>query len=62
MNHAQIKHLEVNLHFVREHVQWGDIVVPHVSSTQQLIDIILSFAYVEDLEFKICGLAIPWSF
>lgn len=38
-NRAQTKHLEVDLHFVRERVAWGDIKVNFVSSSDQVADI-----------------------
>ena len=39
VNHARTKHLEVDLHFVRERVQWGDVLICHISTQQQLADI-----------------------
>ena len=39
VNHARTKHLEVDLHFVRERVHWGDIQIRHISSHSQLADI-----------------------
>ena len=39
INHACTKHLEVDLHFVHERVQWGDILVRHVSTQHQIADI-----------------------
>ena len=39
VNHVRTKHLEVDLHFVRERVRWGDIFIRHISTHSQLADI-----------------------
>ena len=39
VNYACTKHLEVDLHFVRKRVQWGDILLRHVVAQEQLTDI-----------------------
>jgi hypothetical protein len=37
--HQRTKHVEINLHFIREHVTVGDVRVLHVSMTSQFADI-----------------------
>jgi hypothetical protein len=39
IQHQRIKHVEIDLHFVREHVTIGDVHVLHVSTTSQFTDI-----------------------
>ena len=39
INHARTKNLEVDLHFVRERVYWGDILARHVTAHEQIADI-----------------------
>jgi hypothetical protein len=39
IQHQCTKHVEIDLHFVREHVVIGDVYVLHVPTTSQFIDI-----------------------
>jgi hypothetical protein len=39
VQHQCIKHVEIDLHFVRERVAIGDICVLHVPTTSQFVDI-----------------------
>jgi hypothetical protein len=39
IKHQRIKHVEIGLHFMREHVAIGDVHVLHVSMTSQFVDI-----------------------
>ncbi|PKA47126.1 Retrovirus-related Pol polyprotein from transposon TNT 1-94 [Apostasia shenzhenica] len=39
INHSRTKHIEVKLHFIRYHVARGDIVLEHVGSKANLVDI-----------------------
>jgi hypothetical protein len=38
--HSRMKHLQIDYHFVRERVIKGDLLVQHVSSTDQFADIL----------------------
>lgn len=40
INHARAKHLEADLHFIRERVSWGDISVKFIPSSDQLANIL----------------------
>ena len=39
IHHQSTKHIEMNIHFVREKVQRGDVRVLHVPSRYQIVDI-----------------------
>jgi len=39
VHHERTKHIELDIHFVREHVQLGDLCVLHVLTREQYIDI-----------------------
>jgi len=39
--HSRMKHLQIDYHFVRERVIKGDLLVQHVSSTDQFADILI---------------------
>jgi hypothetical protein len=39
VQHQRTKHVETDLHFVRDHVAVGDVRVLHVSTTSQFADI-----------------------
>jgi hypothetical protein len=39
IQHQRTKHVEIDLHFVREGVVVGDVCVLHVSTTSQFVDI-----------------------
>lgn len=39
IHHYRSKHISVDHHFVREHVQHGDLAVWHVNTKKQLADI-----------------------
>jgi len=39
MQHQRTKHVEIDLHFVRDHVAIGDVRVLHVPTTSQFADI-----------------------
>ena len=38
--HSRTKHIELDLHFVREHVANKELVIEHVSSLDQLVDVL----------------------
>uniref|UniRef100_A0A5B6ZA39 Uncharacterized protein n=1 Tax=Davidia involucrata TaxID=16924 RepID=A0A5B6ZA39_DAVIN len=62
VNHARIKHIEIDLHFVREHVSWGSHHVQHISTHEQLADIFTkglpSFKFM-DFRSNLCVLPHP---
>lgn len=37
--HSRTKHIEIHHHFLRDHVEKGDVVFEHVDSKNQLVDI-----------------------
>ena len=37
--HSRTKHIEVQYHFIREHVQNGDVDIQYISTNRQLSDI-----------------------
>ena len=39
VHHSRTKHIEIQYHFLRDHVLKGDIVISHVKSEDQLADI-----------------------
>jgi hypothetical protein len=39
VQHQRTKHVEIDLHFVRDRVAVGDVRVPHVLTTSQFADI-----------------------
>jgi hypothetical protein len=39
MQHSRTKHIEVHHHFIRDHVEKGDIDLKHVRTDKQLADI-----------------------
>jgi hypothetical protein len=39
MQHQRTKHVEIDLHFVREKVSLGEVIVTHIPSSLQLADI-----------------------
>jgi hypothetical protein len=52
VQHQRTKHVEINLHFVRERVAVGDVHVLHVSTTSQFADIFTKgLAYLVFSEF-----------
>jgi hypothetical protein len=54
--HSRMKHISLDYHFVREQVQAGKLQVSHVSTKDQLADILtkpLATAKFEDLRDKI---------
>jgi hypothetical protein len=52
VQHQRTKHVEINLHFVHEHVAVGDVHVLHVSTTSQFADIFTKgLAYLVFSEF-----------
>jgi hypothetical protein len=52
VQHQRTKHVEINLHFVRERVAVGDVHVLHVSTTSQFADIFTKgLTYLVFLEF-----------
>ena len=58
--HARTKHIEVDYHFVREHVLQHDLQVKFVSSQDQLVDLL-----TKDLTsplFHLLSSKIMWSF
>lgn len=40
VQHSRIKHLETDVHFVREHVQKGDFVVQYIPTQDQVADVL----------------------
>ena len=41
MQHSRTKHIEIRHHFLRDHVQKGDITLEFVSTKDQLADIFI---------------------
>ena len=41
MQHAKTKHIEIRHHFIREHVEKGDIELSYVPTKDQLSDIFM---------------------
>jgi hypothetical protein len=41
VQHQRIKHIEIDVHFVREHIAVRDVRVLHVSTTSQFTDIFI---------------------
>jgi hypothetical protein len=39
VNHSHTKHIDIWHHFLRDHPQRGDIIIHHVSTHNQLVDI-----------------------
>jgi hypothetical protein len=39
IQHQRTKHVKIDLHFMRECVAIGDVLIPHVSMTSQFMDI-----------------------
>lgn len=39
MLHSRTKHIETRHHFLRDHVEKGDLIFEHVDSKNQLVDI-----------------------
>lgn len=39
MLHSRTKHIEIRHHFLRDHVERGDVIFKHVDSKNQLVDI-----------------------
>jgi hypothetical protein len=39
IKHSRTKHIDIRHHFLRDHQQWGDIDVCHISTKNQLADI-----------------------
>jgi hypothetical protein len=37
--HSRIKHIDIRHHFLRDHVIKGDIVISHIGTNDQLVDI-----------------------
>jgi hypothetical protein len=37
--HGRVKHIKVRYHFLRDHVEKGDIVMEYIDTTRQLVDI-----------------------
>ena len=38
-DHTRTKHIDIRYHFLRDHVEKGDIDIPHVGTDMQLADI-----------------------
>ena len=57
--HSQTKHIKLDFHFVREHIAKKELVVEHVSSFNQLADVLTKplgfdhFAYMRD-KLNVC--------
>jgi hypothetical protein len=41
IEHSHAKHIDIRYHFLRDHSQRGDIVIDHVSTHKQLVDIFI---------------------
>ena len=57
VHHKRTKHIELDIHFVREKVSVGDVRVLHIPSTRQLADIFtkgLPTALFEDFRSNLC--------
>lgn len=57
VHHKRTKHIELDIHFVREKVAIGEVRVTHVPSTQQLADIFtkgLPTALYTDFRRSLC--------
>lgn len=37
--HSRTKHIEIRHHFIRDHIQSGDVVIEHIDTSKQLADI-----------------------
>lgn len=40
INHARTKHIEIDLHFLRENVSQGLLITKHVPSTRQIENVL----------------------
>ena len=57
VHHRRTKHVELDIHFVRERVALGDIRVLHVPTRQQLADVMtkgLPTSLFEEFRFSLC--------
>ena len=57
VHHKRTKHIELDIHFVREKVSVGDVRVLHIPSTRQLADIFtkgLPTALFEEFRSNLC--------
>ena len=53
--HARTKHIEVHYHFIREHVQAGEINLQHVSTNLQVADIFTKALGIDKLGQFVSG-------
>jgi hypothetical protein len=54
--HARTKHIEIRHHFIRDHVERGDIELIHVDTKHQIADIFTKFLNTQqhcELKFKL---------
>jgi hypothetical protein len=42
VDHGHTKHVDIWYHFLRDHSQRGDIIINHVNTYKQLVDIFIS--------------------
>ena len=49
IQHSKTKHIEIRHHFLRDHIQKGDIVLEFVSTEKQLADVFIKPLYEEQL-------------
>ncbi|PKU72223.1 Retrovirus-related Pol polyprotein from transposon TNT 1-94 [Dendrobium catenatum] len=54
--HARTKHIEIDYHFIREHISYDNIHLTHIPSKEQIADILtksLSIARFNELRSKL---------
>ena len=57
VQHDRTKHVEINYHFIREKIDSGDLCLPYVKSSNQVMDVLTKglskFEYSQALD-KLC--------
>ncbi|GMJ15209.1 hypothetical protein HRI_005190100 [Hibiscus trionum] len=56
--HERTKHIEIDLHFVREKIQLGLIQTHHISSSEQLADIMTKALGIQQHEYLLSKLGV----
>jgi hypothetical protein len=56
--HERTKHIEINYHFICEHLQSGIIITQYVSTQFQLVDILTKALGHDRFHFLLCKLGI----
>jgi len=60
VHHKRTKHIELDIHFVREHVQLGDLRVLHVPTGEQFADVMTKGLPTATFEaFRSCLCVVP---